>query len=252
MKRIPAGIAVLLIFAAAGYGRISDPDPQQIVKGAVNYLRGKTSRAVVEMTIHRPDWERTMTIKAWTQGRENSVFWIAAPPKDRGNGTLKRGDEMWIFNPKVNRVIKLPPSMMSQSWQGSDFSNNDLAKSDNIVDQYTHEIAGTETHQGKTLYVIRSLPKPGAPVVWGMQELKIREDQILIRQAFFDEDRELVKALTMEKIEMLGGRLYPVRWKMEKADQKEEYTMLDYQALEFGVHISGRMFTIASLKNPRL
>ncbi|MCF8029222.1 MAG: outer membrane lipoprotein-sorting protein [Desulfobacteraceae bacterium] len=252
MKRIFAALAVLMCFAAAGHGRINDPDPRELVKGAVNYLRGKTSQAVVEMTIHRPDWQRQMTIKAWTEGRENSIFWIAAPPKDRGNGTLKRGDEMWIFNPKVNRVIKLPPSMMSQSWQGSDFSNNDLAKSDNIVDQYTHEIIDRQTHQGKTVYVIRSLPKPGAPVVWGMQELKIREDHILIRQAFFDEDQELVKALTMEKIEMLGGRLYPVKWKMQKADQKEEYTVLDYQSLEFGLDISDRIFTIASLKNPRL
>jgi hypothetical protein len=110
----------------------------------------------------------------------------------------------------------------------------------------------TETHQGKAVYVIRSLPKPGAPVVWGMQKLKIREDRILLRQAFFDEDRKLVKALTMERIEMLGGRLYPVKWKMQKAGQKEKYTVLDYQILEFDVDISDRMFTIASLKNARL
>ncbi|MFW6284173.1 MAG: outer membrane lipoprotein-sorting protein, partial [Desulfosalsimonas sp.] len=210
------------------------------------------SESRVRMTIHRPDWERTMTINVWTEAMENSIFWIVSPPKDRGNGTLKRGDEMWIYNPKVNRVIKLPPSMMSQSWQGSDFSNNDLAKSGNIVDQYTHEIIGTETHQDKTVYVIRSLPKPGAPVVWGMQKLKIREDHILLRQGFFDEDEKLVKAMTMEKIEMLGDRLYPVKWKMQKAGQKEEYTVLDYQTLEFDVDISDRMFTIARLKNPRL
>jgi len=249
MKRILIMTALLITLAAIN---TNAQDPQALVENAVNYLRDETSRAEVQMTIHRPDWERTMTIKAWTRGREDSIFWIASPPKDRGNGTLKRGDEMWIFNPKINRVIKLPPSMMSQSWQGSDFSNNDLAKSDNIIDQYTHEITGTETHEGKTVYVVRSLPKPGAPVVWGMQELKIREDSILISQAFFDEDKELVKALTMEKIEKLGGKLYPVVWKMAKADAEDEYTVLDYQSLEFGVKISERMFSLASLKNPRL
>jgi outer membrane lipoprotein-sorting protein len=165
---------------------------------------------------------------------------------------LKRDDDMWIFNPKINRVIKLPPSMMSQSWQGSDFSNNDLAKSDNIIDQYTHKIIGTETHEGKTLFVIRSLPKPGAPVVWGMQELKIREDHILVEQAFFDEDRKPVKVLTMESIQMLGGRLYPVKWKMAQTDKQDEYTVLDYRSLQFGVRISERMFSRASLRNPRL
>jgi outer membrane lipoprotein-sorting protein len=228
------------------------PDPRTVVEGAVDHLRGRTSRAEVDMTIHRPDWERSMTIKAWTERQEESIFWITKPPKDRGNGTLKKGDEMWVFNPKVNRVIKLPPSMMSQSWQGSDFSNNDLAKSDNIIDQYTHEIIGTETHEGKTVYHIRSLPKPGAPVVWGMQELKIREDHVLLSQAFFDEERELVKALTMEELAMLGGRIYPVVWRMARADAEGEYTLLDYRSLEFGVEVSERMFTVSSLRNPRL
>ena len=249
MKRILTAAGLLLTLCATS---TNAQNPQQIVANAVNYLRGETSTAKVKMTIHRPDWERTMTIKAWTRGREESIFWIAAPPKDRGNGTLKRGDEMWIYNPKINRVIKLPPSMMSQSWQGSDFSNNDLAKSDNIIDQYTHEIIGTETREGKKVYVIRSLPKTGAPVVWGMQKLTIREDNILIKQAFFDEERELVKALTMEEIEKLGGKLYPVVWKMARADAKDKYTVLDYRSLEFGVEISGRMFSIGSLKNPRL
>jgi outer membrane lipoprotein-sorting protein len=128
------------------------------------------------MTIHRPDWERSLTIKAWTRGEKDSIFFILTPPKDVGNGTLKRGREMWIYNPKVNRVIKLPPSMMSQAWMGSDFSNNDLAKSDSILEDYTHLLEGVETHEGKKVYVVKSTPKPAAPVVWGMQRLKIRED----------------------------------------------------------------------------
>lgn len=262
MKRICI-IAVLLLACtvlASGQGKTPEnqnskqlkPDPQALVAGAVNYLRGETSQAELEMTIHRPDWERRMTIRAWTRGREDSIFWITAPPRDRGNGTLKKGDEMWMFNPKINRVIKLPPSMMSQAWQGSDFSNNDLAKSDNIIDQYTHEIIGTESHEGKTVYRVRSLPKPGAPVIWGMQELEIREDHLLLHQAFFDEDRELVKAVSMEKIESLGGRPYPVKWRMAKADEKDTYTLLDYRSLEFGVAVPERMFSIASLKDPKL
>jgi outer membrane lipoprotein-sorting protein len=261
MKRvISVGAALLLAWAAAAAAETASdgaadpirPDPKALVEGAVNYLRGKTSRAEVEMTIHRPNWSRTMIIQAWTRGQEESIFWIAAPPKDRGNGTLKKGGRMWIYNPKVNRVIKLPPSMMSQSWQGSDFSNNDIAKSDDIIDQYTHTIIGTEARRGKTVYHIRSLPKSGAPVVWGMQELTIREDHILLRQAFYDEDRELVKALAMEQIRMLAGKLYPVQWRMSRADSEGEYTLLEYRKLEFDIEVPDRLFSIASLKNPRL
>jgi len=225
-------------------------DARAIVDKAVNYLREDTSESVVHMTIHRPDWERTMTIKAWTKGKTDSIFRIESPPKDKGNGTLKKGKEMWIFNPKVNRVIKLPPSMMSQSWQGSDFSNNDLAKSDTVIDDYDHTLIGTEALDGKTLYVIQSIPKPDAPVVWGMQKLKIREDFILLRQEFYDEDMALVKTLSMEKIGMIGGKLYPMQWQMAKADVEDEYTRIDYETIVFNLDLSDHMFTISNLKKP--
>jgi len=220
-----------------------------LVKGAVNYYRGNASFSVVNMTIHRPGWERTLTIKAWTRGQKDSLFTIIAPPKDNGNGTLKKGKEMWMFNPRVNRVIKLPPSMMSQSWMGSDFSNNDLAKSDSIIDDYTHKLTATETHDGKKVYVITSMPKPDAPVVWGMQKLRIREDLIFLSQEFYDEDMLLVKAMSGTRIEMMGGKLFPMVWKMRKADGEDEFTMLEYSELEFKENLPGNLFTLSSLKN---
>ena len=163
-------------------------DAAAVVKAAIDYYRGEASEATVKMVIHRPAWERSMTIHAWTRGQKDSLFYIIAPPKDKGNGTLKRGREMWTYNPKINRVIKLPPSMMSQSWMGSDFSNNDLAKSDSIIEDYVHTLAGTEIQEGKTVYLIKSMPKPEAPVIWGMQKLRIREDHILLAEEFYDED----------------------------------------------------------------
>jgi outer membrane lipoprotein-sorting protein len=224
---------------------------QALVEAAVNYYRGKASISTVDMTIYRPNWERTMTIKAWTKGQKDSIFIIIAPPKDNGNGTLKRGREMWTYNPKVNRVIKLPPSMMSQAWMGSDFSNNDLAKSDSILGDYTHSIIGTETYNGKKVYVIKSTPKPEAPVVWGMQKLRIREDYILLSQEFYDEDFKLVKAMTGQQIQMLGGKLFPKLWKMEKAGVKDQYTLLDYKELAFKQDLPDSLFTLSALRTLR-
>jgi len=221
-----------------------------LIKAAVDYYRGSASVATVEMTIHRPAWQRTMTIKAWTKGQRNSLFTVVSPPKDEGNSTLKRGTEMWTFNPKINRVIKLPPSMMSQSWMGSDFSNNDLAKSDSILEDYVHMLMDTEIHEGLKVFVVRSLPIPHAPVIWGMQILKIREDFILLSEAFYDEDLKLVKAMTGTDIRMLGGKLFPKVWKMEKADAPNEYTLLDYKAIEFREDLPDRYFTLAALRDP--
>jgi len=226
-------------------------DVRALVEEMFDHLRGKASYAVVDMTIHRPDWERVMTIKAWTKGISDSVFVITAPPKDNGNGTLKKGREMWMYNPKVNRVIKLPPSMMSQGWMGSDFSNNDVAKSDSLLNDYTHSLEGTETHEGKKVYLIKSVPIPGATVVWGLQKLKIREDGVLLSEEFFDEDFYLVKAMTTMEIRMVDDRMYPMVWRMQKADTVGEYTQLDYRELEFKQELPDNLFTLSNLRTQR-
>ncbi len=226
-------------------------DGQVLVEAAFNSLRDKASVYLVEMTVHRPGWQRIVTIKAWTLGEKESLFTIIAPPKDNGNGTLKKGREMWMYNPKINRVIKLPPSMMSQSWMGSDFSNNDLAKSDNLINEYTHTVTGTETHEDKTVYIIESIPKPKAPEVWGMQRLKIREDNIFLEQAFYDEDLKLVKTLKFLEIQIMDGKLYPKKWIMQKADDKDQYTIVDHKMITFKESLPAGFFTLSNLKSPR-
>jgi len=242
---LPLSILIALCWNIRGQ------DAQDLVEASFNYMRGAASVSTVDMTIHRPDWERVMTMKAWTKGQRDSLFQIIAPPKDHGNGTLKKGREMWIYNPKVNRVIKLPPSMMSQAWMGSDFSNNDLSKTDTLIKDYSHTIMGTETHEEKKVFLIRSMPKPEAAVVWGMQRLKIREDHIFLSQEFYDEDLKLVKAMTTLQIQMLGGKLFPKVWKMQKADVTDEYTELEYRKLAFEQSLPDSLFTLSNLRNPR-
>jgi outer membrane lipoprotein-sorting protein len=250
-KELIVALWLALFLFVGGGTNAKAQNAQAVVEDSFNYMRGKTSVCTVDMTIHRPDWERTITIKAWTKGQNDSIFRIIAPPKDHGNGTLKKKREMWMYNPKVNRVIKIPPSMMSQAWMGSDFSNDDLSKTESLIHDYSHEIVGTETHEGKKVYLIKSMPKPEAPVVWGMQRLKIREDYIFLRQEFYDEDLKLVKALTTLQIRMLGGKLFPRVWKMQKADVKDEYTVLEYEELFFDQDLPDRLFTLTSLKTPR-
>jgi len=250
-KCIPALCCILFIVPIYPVVEAKAQDARALVEDSFNYFRGKTSVSTVSMTIHRPDWERTMTIKAWTKGEDESIFWIASPPKDYGNGTLKKGDQMWLYNPKVNRVIKIPPSMMSQAWMGSDFSNNDLSKTNSLLEDYHHTIIGTEAHEGKKVFVVKSMAKPQAPVIWGMQRLRIREDLIFLSQEFYDEELRLVKALTGFEIQMMGEKLFPSMWKMQKADTEDEYTLLEYKEIAFDKELPDELFTISSLKRPR-
>jgi outer membrane lipoprotein-sorting protein len=251
-KKTTALLLVLFIFSLYPPHAVAQ-DGKALVAAGFNYIRDKASVSLLNMTIHRPDWKRVVTIKAWTLGETDSLFTIVAPAKDNGNGTLKKGREMWMYNPKVNRVIKVPPSMMSQAWFGSDFSNNDLAKSDTLINEYTHTVTGTEFHEGKTVFLVKSIPKPEAPVVWGMQRLKIREDYIFLEQAFYDEDFKLVKVLKFFEIKMIGGKLYPVKMIMQKADEDEKgkYTEVEYKTLTFKESLPANLFTLSNLKNPR-
>ena len=223
-------------------------DARAIIEAGFKHYRGNASKATFEMVIHRPTWERRMQMDAWTKGTDRSLVRITAPAKDKDNGTLKRGREMWTFNPKVNRVIKLPPSLMSQSWLGSDFSNNDISKSDSILNDYRHTLTGTTTHEGRKVHIIESIPKPDAPVVWGKQILHIRDDNVLILQEFFDEDLLPVKRLTGEQIQMMGGRMFPKVWKMQENDKTDQYTRLQYHELAFLDDLADRYFTLNQLK----
>jgi outer membrane lipoprotein-sorting protein len=246
---------VCLSLLTVGHAESSQAAPEEdaraIVEKAFDYWRGVSSVARFSMIIHRSDFQRSMVMRGWTKGRQDALFYVEEPAKDAGNGSLKKGKEMWSYNPKINRAVKLPPSMMSQSWMGSDFSNDDLAKSDSVLDDYSHSVTSHQTVDGLTIYTIESLARDNAPVVWGKQELVIREDGILLQQSFFDEEMILVKEMKAEKIEELGGKLFPRIWTMRRVDEEKRYTRLEYLELRFGVELDDRLFSLSSLKTKR-
>ena len=246
------GLLCMVMCIAASFPAkiLAEPNPQDIVKKCFDHYRGQASAARIEMIIHRPSWERKMVMDAWTQGEENSLVRIISPPKDEGNATLKKGHDMYTYNPKVNRVIKLPPAMMAQAWMGSDFSNNDLAKTDRLIYDYEHSLSSVENMDDMKVYIIKSMPKPMAAVVWGMQVIKIREDFVMLSQEFFDEELVSVKKMVATDIQMMGGRPFPKICHMAEAGQEDQFTELRYQTLEFPENLPERMFTVNELKRP--
>lgn len=240
-----------LAFANTAHAQEPASSAVAIVKAAIEYWRDVSSIAVFDMHIHRPDWKRAMTMKVWTRGNKESLVRVIAPAKDAGNGTLLLDNDMWSYNPKVNRVIKIPSSMMGQSWMGSDFSNNDLAKADDLIDQYRHTLLSTERHDGHKVYVIQAVPNETAPVVWGREVLKIRDDHILMEHAFYDQNGVLVKTLKTTEIKTMGGKPIAARERMVKADKPDEWTEIVTREAQFGVALPASLFTQASLRNPR-
>ena len=192
-----------------------------------------------------------MTMRAWTKGDDQSLVRIIEPSKDRGNGTLADGDTMWSYSPKVNRVIRIPSSMMNQGWMGSDFSNKDIARADSIVEQYDHSFLGTEEVDGLTVYEIESIPHEDAAVVWGREVLIIREDHVLLQHSFFDQDDELVKTLVSLDVGEMGGRTIALHQRMSKTDTPDEWTEVIVNSAEYEIELKDSLFTQSNLRNPR-
>jgi len=250
MIRRIALISTLIVVAAAAQPAGAQ-DAAEIVRATVDNWRGKSSYGEMSMTIHRPSWERSMSMRAWTQGSKKSLVRVTAPKKDTGNGTLTVDNNMWSYAPKVNRVIKVPSSMMGQSWMGSDFTNKDVSRADDIVDQYDHTLLGKEEHEGHAVFVIESIPHEEAAVVWGKEVLRIRDDDVLVSQEYYDQEGVLVKTLRSLEIGEMGGRPLAIRQRMAKADTDDEWTEFRIDDVEFDVEISDNVFTRSNLQNPR-
>ena len=243
-------LAALLISAGpAAWGQ--SPDAGHIIRKAMDHYRGLTSFSEMTMTIQRPDWSRSMTMLAWTEGDKHTLVRVTAPRKDAGNGTLSVDGNMWTFTPKINRVIKIPSSMMSQNWMGSDFSNKDVSKNTDIIDQYDHRLLEEREHEGHVVYVIESIPHEEAAVVWGKEVLAVRDDWVLLEQQFWDQDGVLVKTLKALEIAEMSGRTVARVIRMSREGQTDEWTELRTAAVEFDIELPDNLFTLSNLRNPR-
>ena len=240
---------ILLVIPVLGLAQ--ERDAKSIVRDAIDHWRGVSSYTEMTMIIHRPDWERSMTMQAWTKGDDHSLVRVIEPKKDRGNGTLTDDNSMWSYSPKINRVIKIPSSMMGQSWMGSDFSNKDVARADEIIDEYEHNLLSTEEFDGIIVYEIEAIPHEDAAVVWGSEVLRIREDHVVLEHTFFDQDGELVKSLQTMEITDMGGRTIAKRQRMNKADKPDEWTEIQVNEVDYDVELKDSLFTLSNLRNPR-
>ena len=242
-------VAVLLLLTGLVAPRASAQDAKEIVQKADQKVRGESSEASMTMKIERPTWSRTVDMKAWSKGTEYSMILVTDPPRDKGTAFLKRKTEIWNWVPSISRVVKLPPSMMMQSWMGSDFKNDDLVKESSMVTDYTHSLIGDSTIAGYKCYKIKMIPKPDAAVVWGKVLIWITQKEYMeLRVEFFDEDGNLVNTMNASDIKDLGGRELPARMEMIPSDKPGNKTILMYHSLTFNKPIPLSFFSTQNMK----
>jgi outer membrane lipoprotein-sorting protein len=225
----------------------------EIIKKADEKFNGeKSGISTMVMTIVRPTWQRTVEFKSWSVGRENSLTLITAPAKDEGQTFLKRGQEMWSWNPAINRLIKLPPSMMSQGWMGSDYTNDDILKESSLVTDYTHEILREEMIGDRLCYKINMVAKENASIVWGHQIRWIdKKDLLLLKAELYDEDGYLVRTESGSEIKVMDGRIIPTRLELVPAEEEGNKTIVEIKEIKFNVAIEDSFFSQQNMKRVR-
>ncbi len=227
-------------------------DAREIVRKANDLMRGSSTYTEFSMTIEKPEWSRTVEMKAWSLEPDYSLVYVTEPARDRGSVTLKRKNEVWNWLPSVQRVIKIPPSMMLQSWMGSDFTNDDLVRQSSIVEDYTQAIAGEDTVAGRQCWKIELIPKPDAGVVWGKLYMWISHPgYIELRTDFYDEDGTRIKTFTGSDIKTFDGRSIASHWEMIPVQEPGKKTVLDYRLLDFNVKFDQSFFSEQNMKRVR-
>jgi len=244
-------LALLSAMIPATLNAVEITDARTLVRAAMDHWRGVNSYSEMTMTIHRADWERSMSMRAWSEGDKLSLVRVTEPRKDAGNGTLLMDNEMWSYSPKINRIIKIPSSMMNQGWMGSDFSNKDISKSTDILDQYDHNLVSREEVDGHTVYTIEAIPHEDAAIVWGKEVLKIRDDFVMLEEQYWDQDGALVKVMRTSDIAEMGGRTVARVMRMGKLESPDEWTEMSVSAIEFDLELPPGIFTLSNLRNPR-
>jgi outer membrane lipoprotein-sorting protein len=227
-------------------------DAKQIVAKAEDNIRGLSSQTEITIQIKRPAWTRSMSVKSWSKGDQYSLMVVTAPAKDAGTVFLKRVKEIWNWLPNIERVVKLPPSMMSQSWMGTDFTNDDLVKASSRIDDYKHKIVGDSVIEGRKCWKIEMIPLPQAAVVWSKVNMWIdHKDYLELRIEFYDEDNKLVNVMQCSDVRTIGGRVMPLKMEMIPVEKKGQETIITYSSAVFNQPISVDFFTTQNMKKAK-
>ncbi len=249
-----ASALVLLMFPAVSLPVASQQlTAKEIVKKADEKFKGeKSGYSVMSMTIVRPTWQRTVEFKSWSLGDDYALTLITAPAREKGQTFLKRGTEMWSWNPVINRLIKLPPSMMSQGWMGSDYTNDDILRESSVVNDYDHSIEGEEVVDGRLCHRIRLTAREDANVLWSRQVWWVdKKDFIVLKAELYDEDDYLVRTERGMDLKTMDGRLIPTTIELVPAEQEGHKTILKITEIKFNITVEESFFSQQNMKTIR-
>ena len=252
---IPVLIAILISFqtAAAAVQEEEQVDATALIARSESLMRSSSAFSEMTMEIITPDWRRSLSMRSWDDREgKRSFIHILSPARDKDTTFLRIDYQLWMYLPRAERVVKIPPSMMLQSWMGSDYNNDDLVRESSVVDDYTHQFLGYEEIEGRRCYLVRLTPKPDVPVTWGGIEAALSvEPFVPVRFRYYNRRDELRKTMILSELQEMDGRLIPTIWTMRTEGKEGHATVITVDNIDFDIELDDGIFTQRYLKNPR-
>jgi hypothetical protein len=231
------------------YAIASNLDPEIILNNVDDIYRSNASHGILTLSVKTSNWQRSLTLEQWSKGNDMHLLKVLKPKKEKDLATLRVDNNVWNYMPKVKRVVKIPSSMMSSSWMGSHFTNDDLVKQSRMVIDYDFSITYEGLRDGVEIVEISCIPKKNAAVVWGKVEVIVyRNDFIPLNIVYYDEDLKLSRTLKFSNIQVLGGKKIPLQMKMVPTDEPEESTAILWEKIEFDIVIKDDFFSLRKLQ----
>ena len=227
----------------------SNLNPKKILDSVDDVYRSNASHGILTLTVTTTNWQRTLTLEQWSKGKNKHLIKILKPKKEKDLATLRVDNNVWNYMPKVKKVVKIPSSMMSSSWMGSHFTNDDLVKQSRMVKDYDFSISFEGIRDGIDIVEITCIPKKNAAVVWGKVEVVVyRENFIPLRLIYYDEDLNLSRKLEFSNIQILDNKKIPLQMQMISEDEPGESTTVQWKEIKFDLTISDDFFSLRKLQ----
>ncbi len=248
-------IIIITLACLPGFvtGAYSQSELDELVQSLDRLYRSDDSYTEMSMHIVTEHWERTLTMKAWSEGTDNTFIRILSPTREAGMSTLRIDTEMWNYLPNTNSTVRVPPSMMAGAWMGSDITNNDIVREITYRDDYTYSFATDTALTGdpaEGVVYIRLIPKSTTAVVWSSIVCAVRtSDSIPLWEEYFDNHGDLIKTVTYSNVQEMDGRTIPTQMQVVPADNEDQSTTITWSSAEFNQGVDSNIFTLRNLQS---
>ena len=232
-----------MLFLALVFAALAAPTADELLAAMDKEMQFDTRSSTTTMVVADGRATRTYEMRGYGRGVDDAAVEYLAPERDRGTRMLKKGDELWLYIPRAERVQKISGHMLRQGMMGSDVSYEDMMNAAQFREQYSAVVEGEGDTDGRKTWKLVATAKDSSVtypkrVIWIDQETHLP-----LRQELYALSGMLLKTWTMGDVKQIEGRW--VASKMVIADQLRQgsSTTLTISEVHFGVPLEDEVFT---------